>query len=257
MYPVLFGYGKIHIYTYGFFIALGFLTGIFLAKREAVRLGEDPRKITDLCFLILVAAILGARLVYVITEPAYFLAHPLDIVKLWNGGLVFYGGFIAAVLTAIYYLKRHGMPLWKTADMLAPGLAAGHALGRIGCFCAGCCYGRICTMPWAVTFTRADSLAPTGVPLHPTQLYSALNNLMIFALLWFWRKRKKHDGQLFWIYVFVYGITRSIIELYRGDDRGWTVLGIFSISQFIGLSAAAVAVWMLYSLGLKAQEDGE
>ncbi|MBU4010565.1 MAG: prolipoprotein diacylglyceryl transferase, partial [Proteobacteria bacterium] len=215
MYPILFKIGPLSIYTYGFFIALGFLAGIFFAVKEAKRVGEDPDMIMDLCFYILVSAIIGSRLFYVATNPRLFIDNPVEIFKVWNGGLVFYGGFIAAFITGIVYFKAKKIPVMKTLDILAPSVVLAHSFGRIGCFFAGCCYGKYCELPWAVTFNNAHSLAPTGISIHPTQLYLALNNLIIFLFLVFFRKRKKFDGQVFLIYVLVYGITRSIIEIFR------------------------------------------
>ncbi|MDM8526375.1 prolipoprotein diacylglyceryl transferase [Desulfococcaceae bacterium HSG8] len=249
MYPVLFKIGKIAVYTYGLFIAIGFLAGISISKKEAERSGQSPEKIMDLCFYILIAAIVGSRLFYVITKPDIFLSNPLEIFKIWNGGLVFYGGFIGAMATVFVYLKKEKMPLWITLDTLAPALAIGHFFGRIGCFFAGCCYGKVCDLPWAITFSNPESLAPTGIPIHPTQLYSSLNNLMIFGFLWFFRTRKSFDGQLCWLYIMIYGLTRSIIELFRGDDRGEVIFGIFSVSQVIGGSMAITALVMLIILG--------
>jgi phosphatidylglycerol:prolipoprotein diacylglycerol transferase len=245
MHPILFKLGSLTVYTYGFFIAMGFLAGISLAKKEAQRLGESSEKITDLCFYILVSAIIASRLFYVFINAEMFVSNPVEIFKIWNGGLVFYGGFIGAGLTAVYYLKKQEMPLWKTLDILAPSLAIGHFLGRLGCFSAGCCYGKECHLPWAITFSHPESLAPTGVPLHPTQLYSAANNLMIFGVLWFLRRRKKFDGQIFWLYVLIYGMTRSVIEIFRGDFRGEFIFGIISVSQAIGISFALTAAVML------------
>jgi len=251
MYPVLLKFGKFSIYTYGFFVAMGFLVGISLARKEAMRLGENPEKIMDLCFYVLVSAILASRLFYVAVTPELFMDNPLEIFKIWNGGLVFYGGFIGALITAIIYLKKQRMPLWKTADMVAPSLAIGHVLGRIGCFFAGCCYGKACDLPWAVTFSHPDSLAPKGIPLHPTQLYSALDNLGIFLFLWFFRKHKQFEGQVFWLYVLVYGIARSAIEMLRGDDRGSFLFGVISISQTVGAGMSLIAVFMLIFLSRK------
>jgi phosphatidylglycerol---prolipoprotein diacylglyceryl transferase len=249
MYPVLFKLGKLTLYTYGSFIAIGFLTGIVLAKMEAGRLGEDPEKIVDLCFYVLIAAIVGSRLFYAVTNIRMFLSDPLEIFRIWNGGLVFYGGFIAALLTALAYLKFQKMSVWKSTDILAPSLAAGQFLGRLGCFFAGCCYGKQCNLPWAVTFSRTDSLAPLGVSLHPTQLYHALGNLFIFGFLWHRRVRKKFDGQLFWTYVLLYGISRAFLEIFRGDFRGAPIVGLFSISQVIGGIMVVTAITMLTLLG--------
>ncbi len=257
MYPVLFEYGRLAIYTYGFFIALGFLAGMSIAKVEAKRVGLDPSKIMDLAFYVLIAAIICSRLFYVITAPGIFLVDPLEVFRIWNGGLVFYGGFIGAATVGIIYLIKHNMPLWKAADVTAPSVAIGHFLGRIGCFFAGCCHGKECDLPWAVVFDHPKTLAIAmkGIPIHPTQLYSAFSNLSIFCLLWVFRTRTRFDGQLFWCYVFVYGIARSIIETFRGDDVRGFLFGTISVSQTIGLSMSVIAMVMLVVLMKKAGEN--
>ena len=245
MYPTLINLGMFSIHTYGLFIAIGFLAGMLLARREALRVSLNPEKITDLTFYLLIAAIVGSRLFYVFTVPEAFLKNPLEIFKIWNGGLVFFGGFIAALATALIFMKKYSLPIWPTCDLLAPSLALGHFFGRLGCFFAGCCYGKQCDLPWAVSFNHPDSLAPLGVLLHPTQLYSAMSNLMIFSILWFWRRRKKFDGQIFWIYILLYGTLRSLIEQLRDDFRGAAVFDVLSVSQTIGLFLAIVALVML------------
>ncbi len=252
MHPVLLKFGNVAIYSYGFMIALGFFLGIVLAMREARRLGENPEKIMDLSFYILVAAIIGSRLFYVVTAWSSFADNPLEIIKIWKGGLVFYGGFIGAVATAIMYMRLHRLPIWKSADILAPSLALGQTLGRLGCFLAGCCYGRPSNAAWSVTFTDQACLAPVNTPLHPTQLYSAFTNLAIFGVLFLFSRRNKITGRVFWIYVLLYGLTRSIIESLRGDFRGAEVFGLLSISQTLGLTGTAVAIIMLVRLSRKA-----
>lgn len=254
MYPVLLKIGKLPIYTYGFFVAAGFVVGITVTRHEAKRLGEDQDTIMDLCFYVLIAAIVGSRLFYVLTNLSTFISDPLEIFRIWNGGLVFYGGFVAALMTAIIYVKQKEVSLFKTADMMAPALAMGHAIGRIGCFFAGCCYGKACDLPWAVTFTNPDSLAPVNVPLHPTQLYSITANLIIFIFLWVFRGRKRFDGQIFWIYVLLYGVSRSFIEIFRGDFRGNFVFGILSISQAIGAGMVLISVVMFILLGKRESQ---
>jgi len=242
MHPFLFKIGNFSIYTYGFFLATGFAAGLLLAKSEAKRLGQNPDKIMDLAFYILISAIIGSRLLYVLTNLETFIKDPVGIFRIWEGGLVFYGGFIAAMITAIVLLKKWNMDLWTIADLTAPSIAAGQFLGRIGCFSAGCCYGKICDLPWAIVFRNPDSLAPVGIPLHPTQLYHAFSNLIIFFFLWFYRKRTKFKGQLFWLYILLYGITRAFVEIFRGDFRGYTFFNILSISQIIGLTMAIIAI---------------
>jgi phosphatidylglycerol:prolipoprotein diacylglycerol transferase len=253
MHPVLIDFGRFQIYTYGFLIAVGFLTGVLVAKAEARRTGQDPEKIPDISFYLLISAIIGSRLFYVATTPKIFIENPIEIFKIWSGGLVFYGGFIGALIMVLIYVKKHDLSFWKIADVFTPSLALGHFFGRMGCFFAGCCYGKTCDLPWSVTFTDTASLAPIGIPLHPTQLYSAFSNLGIFLFLWFFRKKTRFDGQLFWIYILIYGVIRSFIEMFRGDFRGAFVLDIFSIAQVIGLVMAATAVWMLIFLGKRHQ----
>jgi phosphatidylglycerol:prolipoprotein diacylglycerol transferase len=171
---------------------------------------------------------------------------------------VFYGGLILAVLVALWYLRRHRMPIWTTCDVFAPGIALGHVVGRLGCFMAGCCYGRSCDLPWAVTFT--DPLAasnvgtPLGVPLHPTQLYEAGAELLILVgLLTFERRGRTFPGRTFWGYMFAYAVTRFAIEIYRGDPRG-VVLGVLSTSQFISVVLAPLSIVMLILLSRRTTE---
>ena len=252
MYPVLFKIGGgLAIHTYGFFVAMGVMAGIFFAKREAKRLDMDAEKVVDACFYIVIAAIAGSRLFYVFTNMDFFMADPLEIFKIWNGGLVFYGGFIGALVVVILYIKIYHLPLGKFSDIAALSVPLAHCLGRIGCFSAGCCYGKTCQLPWAITFHNPESLAPLNIAIHPTQLYSSASNLFIFLILLFYRPHKAYHGQLFWIYIILYGINRSIIEIFRGDFRGGEVFGIFSISQTIGLSSALIAAVMLVILRKK------
>ena len=253
MHPVLFKLGSITVYSYGLMIAIGFLAGILLAMREARRLGEDPEKIMDLGFYILVAAIVGSRLFYVVTAWDMFAGNPMEIFKIWKGGLVFYGGFIGAVTAAVIYMRLKQLTVWKTADILAPSLALGQAIGRLGCFLAGCCYGRPSHAFWAVTFTDKTCLAPVNTPLHPTQLYSAFSNLAIFVILFILSRRNTVTGRVFWTYVLLYGLTRSMIETLRGDFRGAEVLGLLSISQALGLIGAVVALVVLVRLHRKSR----
>jgi phosphatidylglycerol---prolipoprotein diacylglyceryl transferase len=245
MFPILIDIGPITIHTYGFFVALGLLAGIFLATREARRLGLDGDKIMDMCFYIVVAAIIGSRLLYVIQNLETFTSAPLEMFKIWKGGLVFYGGFIGALVVVLVYLRIHRLPLGKIADIAAVSVPLGHFFGRLGCLSAGCCYGVICECPWAVTFSHPEALAPLQVPLHPTQLYEAVANLAIFLILFSFRHRKRYHGQLFLIYVMLYGSIRSVIEIVRGDFRGSDLFGFFSISQAAGISLALAALVML------------
>ncbi len=248
MHPILIKLGGLTIYTYGFFLALAFSITIVFSRHRAQKAGEDPEQVMDLFFYIIVSGIIGARLFYVATTPKVFLADPIEIFKIWNGGLVFFGGFIGAMLTSLVYMKKKKMNAWKILDIAGPTLALGHSVARLGCFFAGCCYGKECHLPWAVTFNNQHSLAPIGIALHPTQIYSSINLFIIFCLLMVISRYKKFDGQLFWIYILLYGLTRSIVETLRGDPRGNFVFDIFSIAQTIGLVMSFTAIFMLVFL---------
>ena len=244
MHPILLQFGRLTIYTYGLFIALGFFAALWIASREARRLGIDPKRIQDLGLLALVAALVGSRLFYVLVEWEYFVRHPLKVFEIWKGGLVFYGGFVVAALASLAYIRHYGLPVWATGDAIAPGLALGHAIGRIGCFFAGCCYGKECALPWAVTFTDPRGLAPLNVPLHPTQLYSALGNLAVFAVLYgLARKRLRVPGQVFGLYLVLYPAVRFAVEFFRADPRG--SLGPLSTSQALGVPLFLFGLWIL------------
>ncbi|MBW1742899.1 MAG: prolipoprotein diacylglyceryl transferase [Deltaproteobacteria bacterium] len=248
MHPVLFRIGPFSLHTYGVFMAIAFLSAIGLSLREAKRVGEDPDKILDLCFYAVITAIVGARTLYVLVSWPVFRDDLLEIFRIWHGGLVFYGGFIGAVIMALWYIKRQGLPLFKTLDIFAPSIAFGEFVARIGCFSAGCCYGKMCDLPWAVTFTHPESLAPKGVSLHPTQLYISLYSILIFAVLTGLKRIKNYEGQLFWIYVFLYGVARYIIEYLRDDERGAVLGGMLSTSQLVGLIMVVIAIAMMLIL---------
>ena len=248
MHPVLAAIGRFHIYSYGVMIALGLLVGVFLARKQAAREGINPDKIIDITFYLLLSALIGSRLLFVLMNFDEYSDDPIRILKIWEGGLVFYGGLVPAVAVGLWYTKRIGLPLWQVTDIFAPCVAIGHAFGRIGCFFAGCCYGTASSLPWAVTFKDPRGLAPLGIPLHPTQLYSSVSLFLIFAFLVFLRRRKQFHGQIFWSYVLIYSIARFFLEFWRGDPRGSVLEGLFSITQAIGIPLAGISVFMLLHL---------
>jgi len=252
MYPVLLEFGFFKIFSYGLLVAIGFLAAIILASSRAKNEGMESQKILDLCFYVMVSALVGARLLYIVVEYKYFLNAPLEIFKFWKGGLVFYGGLILGVIVSLLYLKRHQMPVWKTADLLAPSIALGQGIGRWGCFFAGCCYGVKTDAPWAISFANPHSLAPLGIPLHPTQIYLSLSALFIFFVLMWLSKRKTFDGQILWSYGILYSVGRFAIEYLRGDDRGFAVEQFLSTSQFLGIFVFALSSVMLFSLRRKS-----
>ncbi|PIE61276.1 MAG: prolipoprotein diacylglyceryl transferase [Desulfobacterales bacterium] len=242
MHPILFELGSLKLYTYGLFLALGFITAIWFTKRNARFYGISHDTVSDLFFTILVSAIVGARLLYVAINWRDYQHHLFEIVKIWNGGLVFFGGFLAAVAVALIFCRMRGLEVWKTADAVAPGLALGHAVGRFGCFFAGCCYGKACDLPIAVTFTHPESLAPLHTAIHPTQLYMVGTNLLLFFILLSIQKHKRFTGMVFLSYVMLYSLFRAVVEFFRGDYRGDFFFEFISMSQGIGLIVSCLAL---------------
>ena len=248
MNPILLEIGPVKIFTYGLLVATGFFAAILLASKQGEKEGINPQVIMDLCFYILLSSIFGARILYVIVEYDYFVNNPLDILKVWKGGLVFYGGLVVAVFVAMRIAKVKRLPIWKTADVLAPSIAIGQAIGRWGCLFAGCCYGGQTELPWGITFSDPRSLAPLNISLHPTQIYLSLNAIFIFLTLIWLRKRKIFDGQIFCMYGILYSIGRFLIEYFRNDDRGYVLEGILSTSQFIGIFALFISIYIFFRL---------
>ncbi|HYA88117.1 MAG TPA: prolipoprotein diacylglyceryl transferase [Nitrospirota bacterium] len=245
--------GPIPIRLYGLMIGLGFLIGLVLAARQAHKEGVNPDRVMDLGVYLLLTAIVGSRILFVLTNPGLFAANPLDAFALWKGGLVFYGGLIAAVPVGIAYLKKHGIPVWKTTDIMAPSLALGQAFGRVGCFFAGCCYGAPYSGPACVTFHDVHSLAPLGIPLFPTQLMESGGDFAIFTMLVLLRRYKKFDGQLFWVYALSYAVLRFAVEFFRGDSvRGLYFGSTISQSQIIAVGMVFLAGVMVWRLSKKA-----
>lgn len=242
----LFGitFGPFALHTYGVFVAMGFLLGISWSMREARKSGLDPNMVSDLSFYIIIGAILGARVLYVLINPTYFSANPQEILQFWKGGLVFSGGAILAAVMAFWFLKNRGQNVWVWMDILAPGLGLGEAIGRLGCLSAGCCYGDVCDKPWAVTFTNPDSLAPLHIPLHPTQLYHSLAGLTCFAVVMLLKNRLRGSGQLMGVFLALFASFRYVIEMFRADYRG--DLGIISVTQLIALGGILLGLFIIY-----------
>ncbi|HKS42889.1 MAG TPA: prolipoprotein diacylglyceryl transferase [Blastocatellia bacterium] len=240
MFPELFripGLG-IPLATYGVLLAIGFILALWMTARLAERDGLPKNRVYDLGLYILAASLVGSKLLMVITEWNDYGGDWRRIISfdfLRSGG-VFYGGFIAAVIASVILMRRWNLPWRKTADAFAPGIAVGHAIGRLGCFSAGCCWG-VPTTSWiGVRFTEKASEL-TGVPIDsalvPTQLIEAAANLLIFAFLLWLTKRRKFEGQIIYSYLMIYSVARFIIEFWRDDPRG-TVVGL-STSQFISI----------------------
>jgi phosphatidylglycerol:prolipoprotein diacylglycerol transferase len=242
--------GPLTLHTYGVLLALAFLAGLWIANRQAKKAGLDSARITDMAVYVLIGGLLGAKLLLLVVEWSYYSRNPRELFSLVQSGGVFYGGLLGALPVAWWYARKHALPGWQTADVLAPGVALGQSIGRLGCFAAGCCYGRPTDVPWAVTFrdiyTTRTVGTPLDVPLHPTQLYESAATLVLFGLLLWLSTRKRFHGQVALAYVILYAVARFALEFYRGDAARGTVLGGWvSTSQFIAvLMVVTVAlVW--------------
>jgi len=263
MHPVLFKtdfFGvlsePLSLHTYGLMIALGFLAAMHLTRREAEREGEDGELIVDLSFYVLLFGLLGGRLLFIITKAGYYAQQPLEIFKIWRGGLVWYGGFIVAVAFLVWFCRKHQLSLFKICDIIIPNMAFAHAVGRLGCLAAGCCFGSPTDHAWGIVFPVdsmvhqaqvADGLIGYGdpsLPVHATQLYEALAEFVLFAGLVMYRRHKRFHGHLFLLWIAVYPVMRGIIEVFRGDkERGVYIL---STSQYISIVIAAAAIALYF-----------
>ena len=249
MYPEIFHISFLH--TYGVLVALAFLAGLWMASRLATRAGLDPDAVTNLGIYCALSAIVGAKLMMFIVDAPYYYQHPGEIFSLatLQAGGVFYGGLIAALAVAWWYMRKTGLPLAKTADVFAPGIALGHGIGRLGCFSAGCCWGVPTHAPWAVRFTNPASNqlvgVPLGIPLHPTQLYEAFAEFLIFGIL-LWRVRKPHPaGAIISMYLVLYSAARFTVEFFRFHEQGNLWGGPLDTSQWISLALfAAGGIWL-------------
>jgi phosphatidylglycerol:prolipoprotein diacylglycerol transferase len=253
MYPELFRIGSFPINTYGVFLALAFLCAILVTVKLAERDNLPRERIYDLCLWILLASLVGSKILMLWTEPEY-RDNPLQLISLdfLRSGGVFYGGLLGAAIVAYLLMKRYRLPWWKTADACAPGIALGNFFGRQGCFAAGCCWGKPTTLPWGVRFTQLGHEI-TGVPidqhLHPTQLYESFAMLLVFFFLLWWHGRRKFAGQLILFYAILYAAIRFSVEFLRADPRG-DVLGLttltgLSTSQLLSIVIGCAALVLL------------
>jgi phosphatidylglycerol:prolipoprotein diacylglycerol transferase len=265
MYPELFRIGSFPINTYGVFLALAFLCAILIAVRLAARDGLPRERIYDLCLWMLLASLIGSKVLMLFTEPEY-RGNPAALLSLdfLRSGGVFYGGLLGAVLAGYVLMKRYKLPWWKTADACAPGIAIGNFFGRQGCFAAGCCWGKPTDLPWGVKFTELGheiTGVPTDAPLHPTQLYESFAMLLVFGFLLWLHKRRRFDGQVVLAYALLYSAIRFTIEFVRDDPRG-DILGLttltgLSTSQLISIvvGVSALVIFFFRRPGLKIREN--
>lgn len=255
MFPILFSAGSFRLPTYGVLLAVALVAALFTVVRLGRRERLDEGRLLDLSTWLIVVALLGAKVLMILTDWNYYSQHPGEIFS-WatlEAGGVFYGGFVAAAFFGLWYTRVQHLPVLKCFDVYAPAIALGQSIGRLGCFAAGCDYGKPTAWALGVVFTNPYSHdlvgVPLGVPLHPTQIYESLAALTIFFML-IWRYgRKARDGQVFALYLAFYGVVRFSIEFLRGDeDRGFLFNHLLSTSQFIALLALATSAAMAFAL---------
>jgi phosphatidylglycerol:prolipoprotein diacylglycerol transferase len=264
VHPVLINLGFYQIPTYGVLLYSGVILAIYLASRRARLVGLSGTHVMDLAAWVVLWGLLGAKVLLAITDPSY-LTSLAGLWGLLRAGGVFYGGLVAALAAAVVLMRRYRLPFFQVADVLAPSVALGHFFGRLGCFSAGCCYGRTCSASLGVVFTNplANEVSgtPLGVPLYPTQLYEAAFNLANYAFLAWLFRRRLPAGSVLGAYLVAYGVARFVIEFFRGDpDRGFVLGGMLSTSQAIAAVMVpvglAILVWARRRQGSGSRAHG-
>ncbi len=247
MHPILVDLGFFQLPTYGVMLVVALVVALITLKKRADRSGLDGARVVDVGLWLVIWALVGSKVLLVLVELPRFIRDPAELIVLIRAGGVFLGGFLAAVIAAVVLLRRHRMEFLPTVDVIAPSLALGHAIGRVGCLMAGCCWGARCDLPWAVEYTdpRAHELVgtPLGVHLHPSPVYESLFNLVLYAGLAALYRRRPTPGKVFAAYLTAYGVGRFLLEYTRGDTaRGFVLSGALSTSQAIALGMVAVGI---------------
>ncbi len=252
MLPYLFTIFGFHLPTYGLLVALAFLTALALTSRLAKRNGLDSETVLNLGIYCAMAGIAGAKLMMILVDFGDYARNPgmLFSLSTLQAAGIFYGGLIVALIVAYFYMRRKHLPVLATADVLAPGLAIGHAIGRLGCFAAGCCWGARTSLPWAVTFTRPEAHdlvgVPLGMPLHPTQLYEAIAEAVIFVILYRRIAKPHKPGAIIGLYLVLYAAVRFFDDFLRDPQQPNPFGGPFNNAQWIslGLIATVIVIWL-------------
>ncbi|SEF38570.1 phosphatidylglycerol:prolipoprotein diacylglycerol transferase [Caloramator fervidus] len=252
MHPILFKIGPITIYTYGFLMAVAIISGIIIASYRGEKIGIKKDIIYDLSFYGILGGLIGAKLLYFIAEAKTIFKNPKEILYMLTSGFVVYGALIGGVLTGYIYCKVKGINFLKMFDLLAPSMAFAQGVGRLGCFFAGCCYGKPTDLPIGVVFKNSP-FAPNGVKLIPTQLISSIGNFIIFTILILYSKKERKQGKVAALYMLLYSIGRFLIEFLRGDFRG--NVGPFSTSQFISIIVFLLSLLLLNYERLRGVRD--
>jgi phosphatidylglycerol:prolipoprotein diacylglycerol transferase len=258
MHPILIDLGFYALPSYGVALAVAVLAALWTAKRRTEWAGMDADRVVDFGLWLVIWALLGAKLLLVVVEWRRYLGDPAQLLGLVRAGGVFLGGFIGAVIAAAVMLRRYRLEALPTFDVLAPSIALGQAIGRIGCLLAGCCWGRECDLPWAVTYTDPVAAANVGTPLHvalhPFPAYAVATNLVIFVVLARLYRRRPAPGSVFAAYLALYGTARFLLEFTRGDEaRGMYFDGLVSTSQLISVVLVVVAIVLFRCIGRRGR----
>lgn len=251
MHPVLFSVGPFTLHTYGFFISFGALLCFwYLYRQSRMRYNLTSEQINNIFLIIIAASVVGGKLFMIFESPKYYLDNPLQLFS--RSGFVFFGALLACIPAMLWYFKKIKAPMLGMLDIMAGVACIVHGVGRFGCFFAGCCHGLPTDVAWAVTFTNPQcSARPLNTPLHPTQFYEIAWITLVFIVILLVQQKKKFDGQLFLLYLILYSIGRSIIEIYRGDGERGFVFGPISNSQFFSALVIAAAIYFYLKLGKK------
>lgn len=255
MHPVLVDIGVFQVRSYGFMLALSFLIGIYVAGYRAKKAGVNPQFVLDLSVYIILSAVIGSRLLYVVFHLDEF-DNPLDVFALWQGGATFYGGMLLAILVSYAYVNKKKLSFLQIADIMAPSVALGLLFTRVGCFLSGCCFGKPTTLPIGVTFPLnspagqsaagvARELGLATVALHPTQLYASAYGLIIFVVLIALQRRLAKRGAMFGGLLIFYGIARFVVDFLRFYEESARVLFDLSFNQVISIVLIAIGVFLV------------
>jgi len=248
MFPRLITIGSFSLPSYGVLVAIAFLVALWMTSRFAKQRGLNSERVVNLGVYCALAGMLGAKLLMIAMDPD-LRTHPSEIFSLatLQSAGIFFGGFVLAVVFAFFYMRAQQLPVLLTCDIFAPGLALGHGIGRLGCFAAGCCWGRPTHLPWAVTFRNPNATTgvPLGIPLHPTQLYEAFAEGIICLILLAQLRRPHREGQVIGLYALLYGCVRFGVEFVRAHDASNPFGGPFTLEQWLSLALAAGGVFLL------------
>lgn len=252
MYPELFSVGPVTIYSYGFMITTGAIICFIFMKTQAKRkLHVETDKIQMLVITCIVSAFVGGKVFFILEKPSFYFSNPLEMIRDFKNGFVFYGSLLFTVPSVLWFFHRQKIPIRPMMDLMAFAAIILHGFGRMGCFLAGCCFGKETDGPIFVSYTNPAAVAPTDVHLHPTQLYSIALLITIGAIMWMFKRHQRFEGQLFFLYIMLYAFGRGVIEIFRGDvKRGFIIEDWVSHSQLISFIIIAIA-GILYMRNLK------